>query len=102
VIAPSLIPRAPGDKIKTDKCDCRRLARLYRAGEPVAIRIPTVDKEAVRDLCRTRADMVQDLTRARNRLASSCSATAAPGLAGRPGPTPTRRGCDPSGSTSRQ
>jgi transposase len=68
VIAPSLIPRAPGDKIKTDKRDCRRLARLYRAGELVAIRIPTVDEEAVRDLCRTRADMVEDLTRARNRL----------------------------------
>jgi transposase len=42
VIAPSLIPRAPGDKVKTDKCDCRRLARLHRAGELVAIRIPTV------------------------------------------------------------
>ncbi len=68
VIAPSLIPRAPGDKVKTDKRDCRRLARLHRAGELVAIRIPTPAEEAVRDLCRTRADMVEDLTRARNRL----------------------------------
>jgi transposase len=68
VIAPSLIPRAPGDKVKTDRRDCRRLARLHRAGELVAIRIPTVGEEAVRDLCRTRADMVEDLTRARNRL----------------------------------
>ena len=68
VIAPSLIPKAPGDKVKTDRRDCRRLARLHRAGELVAIRIPTVQEEAVRDLCRTRADMVQDLTRARNRL----------------------------------
>jgi transposase len=68
VIAPSLIPRAPGDKVKTDRRDCRRLARLHRAGELVAVRIPTVGEEAVRDLCRTRADMVQDLTRARNRL----------------------------------
>lgn len=41
VIAPSLIPKAPGDKVKTDKRDCRRLARLHRAGELVAIRIPT-------------------------------------------------------------
>jgi transposase len=41
---------------------------LHRAGELVAIRIPTVGEEAVRDLCRTRADMVEDLTRARNRL----------------------------------
>ncbi len=64
VVAPSLIPRAPGDKVKTDKRDCR----LHRAGELVAIRIPTVQEEAVRDLCRTRADMVADRTRARHRL----------------------------------
>jgi transposase len=68
VIAPSLIPKAPGDKVKTDRRDCRRLARLHRAGELVAIRIPTPLEEAVRDLCRTRGDMVEDLTRARNRL----------------------------------
>jgi transposase len=68
VIAPSLIPRAPGDKVKTDKRDCRRLARLHRAGELVAVRIPTLAEEAVRDLCRTRADLVDDRTRARHRL----------------------------------
>jgi transposase len=68
VIAPSLIPRAPGDKVKTDRRDCRRLARLHRAGELVAIRIPTPAEEAMRDLCRIRGDMVDDLTRARNRL----------------------------------
>ncbi len=68
VIAPSLIPTAPGDRVKTDKRDCRRLARLYRAGELVAIRVPSVAEEAVRDLCRARADMVIDRTRARHRL----------------------------------
>lgn len=68
VVAPSLIPRSPGDKMKTDTRDCRRLARLHAAGELVAIRVPSVQEEAVRDLCRTRADMVEDLTRARNRL----------------------------------
>ena len=68
VIAPSLIPTAPGDRVKTDKRDARRLARLYRAGELVAIRVPTVAEEAVRDLCRARADMVIDRTRARHRL----------------------------------
>lgn len=68
VIAPSLIPTAPGDRVKTDKRDCRRLARLHRAGELVAIRIPTTAEEAVRDLCRARADMVIDQTRARHRL----------------------------------
>jgi transposase len=68
VIAPSLIPTAPGDRVKTDRRDCRRLARLHRAEELVAIRIPTVAEEAVRDLCRARADMVADRTRARHRL----------------------------------
>jgi len=68
VIAPALIPKAPGDKIKTDSRDCRRLARLHRAGELVAIRVPTVAEEAVRDLCRARADLLADRTRARHRL----------------------------------
>jgi transposase len=68
VIAPTLIPTAPGDRVKTDSRDCRRLARLLRAGELVAIRIPTVAEEAVRDLCRARADLVEDRTRARHRL----------------------------------
>ena len=68
VIAPTLIPTAPGDRVKTDKRDCRRLARLHRAGELVAIRVPSVAEEAVRDLCRARADMVIDRTRARHRL----------------------------------
>jgi transposase len=70
VIAPSLIPRAVGDKVKTDRRDCRRLARLHRAGELVAIRIPTPREEAVRDLCRARADLVDDRSRARRRLQS--------------------------------
>ena len=68
VIAPSLIPKSPGDRVKTDKRDCRKLARLHRAGELVAIRVPTREEEAVRDLCRARADMVEDLDRARKRL----------------------------------
>ena len=69
VIAPSLIPTAPGDKVKTDKRDARRLVRQLRAGELVAIRVPSEEEEAVRDLCRARADAVEDLTRAKNRLA---------------------------------
>lgn len=68
VIAPSLIPTAPGDRVKTDKRDARRLVRLFRAGELVAIRVPSVAEEAVRDLCRARADMVIDQTRGRHRL----------------------------------
>jgi transposase len=68
VIAPTLIPTAPGDRIKTDSRDCRRLARLLRAGELVAVRVPTVAEEAVGDLCRARADLVADRSRARHRL----------------------------------
>jgi transposase len=68
VIAPSLIPTAPGDRVKTDARDCRRLACLYAAGQLVAVRIPSMAEEAVRDLCRARADMVIDCTRARHRL----------------------------------
>jgi transposase len=68
VVAPALIPKAPADRVKTDRRDCRRLARLHRAGELVAIRVPSEAEEAVRDLCRARADMVTDRTRARHRL----------------------------------
>jgi transposase len=68
VIAPSLIPTRPGDRVKTDKRDARRLALLLRGGQLSSVRIPTVAEEAVRDLCRARADMVIDRTRARHRL----------------------------------
>jgi transposase len=68
VVAPSLIPKGSGDRVKTDRRDARRLAGLHRAGELTAVTIPNREQEAVRDLCRTRGDMVQDLTRARNRL----------------------------------
>src|SRR3954453_23039459 len=68
VVAPSLIPRAPGDRVKTDRREARGLARLHRAGELVAIRIPTETEEAVRDLCRARADVVDDRRRGANRV----------------------------------
>jgi transposase len=68
VIAPSLIPVAPGAKIKTDARDARRLVHLHRAGELTAVHIPTPAEEAIRDLARTRADLVIDRTRSRHRL----------------------------------
>jgi transposase len=68
VVAPSLIPKAPGDRVKTDRRDACRLARLHRAGELVAIHVPTPAEEAVRDLCRARSALVGDQTRARHRL----------------------------------
>jgi transposase len=68
VIAPSLIPTAPGDRVKTDRRDAKRLALLFRAGQLSSVRIPSVAEEAVRDLCRARDDVVTDRTRARHRL----------------------------------
>jgi len=68
VVAPALVPKAPADRVKTDRRDSRRLARLLRAGELVAIRVPAEAEEAVRDLCRARADLVADRTRTRHRL----------------------------------
>ncbi|MGH9092141.1 MAG: IS110 family transposase [Acidimicrobiales bacterium] len=68
VIAPSLIPTAPGDRVKTDRRDARRMALLFRAGQLSSVRVPSVAEEGVRDLCRARADMVIDQTRARHRL----------------------------------
>lgn len=68
VIAPSLIPTAPGHRVKTDKRDAQRLARLFRGGQLTAVRVAEPPEEAVRDLCRARTDMVIDRTRARHRL----------------------------------
>lgn len=68
VVAPSLIPTAPGNRVKTDTRDARHLVRQFRAGELTPIRVPTPAEEAVRDLCRARGDAVEDLTRAKNRL----------------------------------
>ncbi|HET9195808.1 MAG TPA: IS110 family transposase [Vicinamibacterales bacterium] len=68
VIAPSLIPRRAGDRIKTDRRDAGQLAVLYRAGALTAIHVPTDQEEAVRDLLRCREDIRVDLLRARHRL----------------------------------
>jgi transposase len=68
VIAPALIPRRPGDRVKTDRRDAGQLAVLYRAGALTAIHIPTEEEEAARDLLRCREDIRADLLRARHRL----------------------------------
>lgn len=68
VIAPALIPRRSGDRIKTDRRDAGQLAILYRAGALTAIHIPTEQEEAARDLLRCREDIRADLLRARHRL----------------------------------
>ncbi len=68
VIAPSLIPRKPGDRIKTDRRDARKLAELFRAGLLTEVTPPTEGEESVRDLCRCREDAKADLLRSRHRL----------------------------------
>lgn len=68
IIAPALIPRRAGDRIKTDRRDASQLAVLYRAGALTAIHVPTDQEEAVRDLLRCREDIRADLLRARHRL----------------------------------
>ena len=68
VIAPSLIPVKPGDRIKTNRRDARKLAEQHRAGTLTAVCAPSEAQEAVRDLCRCREDAREDLMRARHRL----------------------------------
>lgn len=70
VIAPALVPRRPGVRVKTDRRDAENLARLYRAGELTPIRVPSLEEEAVRDLVRLREDMKADVLRARHRLST--------------------------------
>jgi len=68
VVAPSMTPKRSGDRVKTDKRDARKLARLLRAGELTAVYIPEATDEAMRDLCRARTDAVDDRRRSRYRL----------------------------------
>ena len=68
VVAPSLVPRKPGERIKTDQRDAKKLAEMYRAGVLTMVSAPTLEQEAVRDLCRCREDARIDLTRCRHRL----------------------------------
>lgn len=68
IIAPSLIPQKPGERVKTDRRDSIRLAQLYRAGELTPIHVPTKEDEALRDLVRCREDAKEDELRAKHRL----------------------------------
>jgi transposase len=68
VVAPSLIPKRSGDRVKTDKRDSIRLAQLLRAGELTSVWVPDEDHEALRDLIRARHDAREDLQSSRQRL----------------------------------
>jgi transposase len=68
VVAPSLIPKKPGDRVKTDRRDAVQLARLARSGDLTAVYVPQVEDEAIRDLSRAREDTLSDLKAAKFRL----------------------------------
>jgi transposase len=70
VIAPTKTERKPGEKIKTDRRDAQKLAKLYRNGDLTPVHIPPASDEAVRDVCRARTDAVEDVTRSKQRLKS--------------------------------
>ena len=68
VVAPSLVPVKPGDRVKTDRRDALKLARSYRAGDLTAVWVPDAAHEALRDLVRAREVAKKDQLRARHRL----------------------------------
>ena len=68
VIAPSKTPRAPGDRIKSDRKDAELLARLLLAGQLKAVTVPGPEVEAARHLCRAREQVRSDLMRCRHRV----------------------------------
>lgn len=70
VVAPSKIPTQSGDRVKTDRRDARKLARLFRAGELSGIHIPSVEDEVIRDVCRGRTDAVDERSRTKKQLLS--------------------------------
>jgi transposase len=77
VSAPALVPRKPGERVKTNRRDARKLVELLRAGLLTEVRPPTTAEEAVRDLCRARDDAREDLPAS---PPSVGQALAAPGL----------------------
>lgn len=68
VVAPSLIPKKPGEQIKTDRRDANKLAKHLRGGDLTAVWVPDEEQEAMRDLTRARGDMKQQETKARQQL----------------------------------
>ena len=68
VVAPSLIPTKPGERVKNDRRDARKLAGLFRAGELTFVHVPDQADEVIRDVCRARTDAVHAHTQSRQQL----------------------------------
>jgi hypothetical protein len=105
VVAPALIPKGAADRVKTDRRDSVRLVLSHRAGLLTAIRVPSEQEEAVRDLVRTRADLAGDRKRMMQRIGALLQrhgrvwraprrGLSAPRVAGAGSPSPSRR-CRP-------
>jgi transposase len=67
-VAPSLIPKRAGDRVKTDRREAMQLARLMRSGDLPPVSVPALDDEALRDLSRAREDTLRELQAAQLRL----------------------------------
>jgi len=94
VAAPSLIPKRPGDRVKTNRRDAVGLAKLLRAGELTAVWVPDRHHEAMRDLTRARETAMLDLRRKRQQWPSAAAGAA---LSGRQSGTPEAVDEDPQG-----
>jgi transposase len=68
VVAPALIPKKSGERIKTDRRDALKLAKLHRAGELTAVYVPNVEDEAIRDLVRTRDDINKSVRKVKQQI----------------------------------
>lgn len=68
VIAPSMVPKCPGDRVKTDRRDARKLAGQYRNGDLKVVHPPSIQEESARRVTRLREQMVRDVVQSKNEL----------------------------------
>ena len=103
VVAPGLVPKKPGDRVKTDRRDAIKLARSHRSGDLTAVWIPDENSEALRDIVRQREAAKQDQLRARHRLTKFLLRTGRrPPLGLKPGPNAISAGWSRSATRSRR
>ena len=98
VVAPTLVPKKPGDRVKTDRRDALKLARSHRSGDLTAVWVPDEGSEALRDLVRQREAAKQDQLRARHRLTKFLLRTGRRAPLGAEGVDGTFLGVDPAAS----
>jgi transposase len=72
VIAPSLIPRKPGEKVKTDKLDCRKLSEYFKNNQLTIVQVPGIEQETVRDLVRSRLFLKEQVKATKLHILAIC------------------------------